>query len=98
MTQITTKELDARLAAGEGLVLLDVREEHEREAFNIGGLHIPMVEIASRVNEIPRDATVVVYCAKGIRSVICIQRLEGYGFTNLINLAGGVAALTKKPL
>jgi rhodanese-related sulfurtransferase len=51
-----------------------------------------MGEIPSRLSEIPRDKEVVLYCEKGIRSVIAIQRLETLGFTNLINLAGGMKA------
>jgi adenylyltransferase/sulfurtransferase len=44
-------------------------------------------------NEIPSDQPVVVYCKKGIRSQIAIQRLEEkLGLTNLINLKGGMDA------
>ena len=40
--------------------------------------------------ELPKDKEVILYCEKGIRSVIAIQRLEAQGFTNLTNLAGGM--------
>jgi rhodanese-related sulfurtransferase len=46
----------------------------------------------SRADALPRDKAVVLYCEKGIRSVIAIQRLEAAGFTNLYNLAGGMKA------
>lgn len=92
MNQITPEELQARINNGDDLVLVDVREGWEREAFNIGGLHIPMGDLAARYREIPADKEVVVYCEKGIRSTIVIQRLEGAGFTNLINLSGGMKA------
>lgn len=77
---------------GDDMVLVDVREAWEREAFNIGGMHISLGELAARYREIPTDKEVVVYCEKGIRSVIAIQRLEGAGFANLINLSGGMKA------
>ena len=51
-----------------------------------------MGDIARRLNEIPKDKDVVLYCEKGIRSVIVIQRLEDAGFHNLFNLAGGMKA------
>lgn len=92
MNSMTPGELKNRLDTGNPLCLLDVREQWEREAFNIGGLHIPLGEIMSRRNEIPADKEVVVYCEKGIRSGIIIQRLEPLGFTNLYNLEGGMSA------
>lgn len=93
MNQIAPAELKALLENGDDrIVLVDVREGWEREAFNIGGLHIPMGDLAARYREIPMDKEVVVYCEKGIRSTIVIQRLEGVGFTNLINLSGGMKA------
>lgn len=72
-------------------MLIDIREEWERNAFNIGGKHIPMGDIMERKNEIPSDKSVVIYCEKGIRSTIIIQRLEGVGFDNLYNLSGGMS-------
>lgn len=74
------------------IVLLDVREPSERAAFHIGGLHIPLSEVISQAAQIPRDCPVVVYCRKGIRSQIAIQKLEArFGYTNLVNLKNGIA-------
>ena len=92
MNQLNAAEYKHRAATGKDVLLIDVREEWERDMFNIGGLHIPMGELMSRVNEIPKDKDVVVYCEKGIRSVIVIQRLEALGFHNLFNLSGGMKA------
>ena len=92
MKQITAQELRAWQQAGKDLLLVDVREDWEREAYNIGGLHIPMGRIMEHMALIPKDKEVVLYCEKGIRSVLAIQRLETYGFHNLINLSGGMKA------
>ena len=92
MNQLSPDELKSWRTSGKDFLLVDVREDWEREAFNIGGLHIPMGDIARRLNEIPKDKDVVLYCEKGIRSVIVIQRLEDAGFHNLFNLAGGMKA------
>jgi rhodanese-related sulfurtransferase len=91
MQHITVQQLKEKLNQNEDVFLLDVREEYEHEEFNVGGLLIPMDEVMSKVADIPTDKPVVVYCHRGIRSQIVIQRLEDkLGFTNLINLRGGI--------
>lgn len=92
MKQISPQQLKEKMDSNADLLLIDIREDWEREAFNIGGIHIPMGELPSRLSEIPRDKEVVVYCEKGIRSTIAIQRFESLGFHNLINLSGGMKA------
>ena len=76
-------------------VLIDVREDWEREAYNIGGVHMPLGDVIQRRNEIPVGQSTVIYCEKGIRSSIIIQRLENIGFNNLYNLSGGMSAWRK---
>jgi adenylyltransferase/sulfurtransferase len=92
MQQLDPATLKNLLAHNKAPLLIDIREDWEHEAFNIGGLHIPMGDILQRLNEIPKDLPVVLYCEKGIRSTITIQRLEGLGYTQLINLSGGMKA------
>lgn len=92
MKQITSTELSTWIAGGRDFLLVDVRELWEREACNIGGIHIPMGELMSRMGDLPKNKDVVLYCEKGIRTVIAIQRLEAAGFHNLINLSGGMKA------
>jgi rhodanese-related sulfurtransferase len=95
MKQVKPEELKEWIRDEKPFTLIDVRELWEHEMFNIGGIHIPMGELSSRKKEIDGDMPVVIYCEKGIRSVIAIQRLEGFGFHNLINLQGGMAAWKK---
>ncbi len=91
MNSIDPILLREKLAAGETFFLIDVREEYEHADFNIGGSLIPMNTIFENIGIIPKDIPVVIYCAKGIRSAIVIQRLqEKYGFENLLNLEGGM--------
>ena len=91
MQQISAKQLREEMAGGNNVFLLDVREVYEHEDFNIGGTLIPLGEIMNEASKIPIDKPVVVYCQRGIRSQIAIQRLESkFGFTNLINLKGGL--------
>ena len=96
MQQISPEELKDKLSANKTIFLVDVREPYEHEAFNIGGALIPLPEIISRYSEIPEDKMVIVYCKMGIHSRIAIQRLqEKFGFTNLINLKGGMESWKK---
>jgi rhodanese-related sulfurtransferase len=93
MQHISPQQLKAKRNAGIPLQLLDVREPHEHEAFNIGGILLPLSELMQRSGEIPAQGEVIVYCKKGIRSQIAIQRLQDkFGYTHLINLSGGMEA------
>ena len=92
MKQVTAYELKKWNEDGKDFALIDIREDWERELYNIGGTHIALGELVSRMAELPKDKDVVLYCEKGIRSVLAIQRLEGAGFHNLINLSGGMKA------
>lgn len=90
MEIISWEELQEWTAAGRDFMLIDVREPFERELFHIGGQHIPLATLAANRASIPMDTDVVVYCQKGIRSAIGIQKLEALGYTRLYNLTGGV--------
>ncbi len=93
MKQFAPTELKARLAAGDKLQLLDVREEWEFQTANIeGSLLIPMGQVASRIAELDSTAETVVICHHGGRSMQVAGLLEQLGFPNVINLAGGVDA------
>src|SRR6478609_4080962 len=93
MTDITPLELQLLIKQQDDIYLLDVRERLEHETFNIGGELISLSDVMSNAASIPQNRPVVVYCKKGIRSQLAIQRLEDkFGFTNLINLKGGLEA------
>lgn len=91
MMHISVEELREKLLH-EQVVLIDVREPAEHEDYNIGGQLIPLDDVLRRSAQIPKDEPVVVYCKRGIRSQIAIQKLEQCGFRNLINLRGGMEA------
>ena len=75
----------------ESVTLIDVREVYEHNTFNIGGKLMVLSEIMYHAHEIPREGKVVLYCRKGVRSTIAIQKLEEkHGFNNLYNLTGGI--------
>jgi len=92
MKSISPAELKQLTNETGKFLLVDVREPFEHVAFNIGGELIPVNTLLEDPGRIPKDKDVIVYCQKGIRSAIVIQRLELQGFTNLINLSGGMDA------
>jgi len=91
---ITVEELRDRLESGEELNLIDVREEHEYEADNLGAYLIPLGELPSRLSELGelRDKEVLVHCRSGARSDRAKQFLLGQGFQNVRNVIGGILA------
>lgn len=99
MQLITTDELKTRLDAGEELNLLDVREPHENQEFNIGGQLIPLGDVrALQLDELEtlKDQEIIVYCRSGNRSGQACLVLEGTGFSNVKNLVGGMLEWQEK--
>lgn len=93
MKEIDVRTLKERLEKGEEIVLVDVREPYETEVCAIGGIPIPMSQLMYRLEEVPRDKPVIVHCRSGARSKAVIDALTTrYGYTNLINLKGGIMA------
>ena len=85
--------LEGELQGPEPPVVLDVRAPGEHAAGHLeGALHLPLGELAGRLEEVPRDRSVVVHCAGGYRSVIAISLLQRAGFEGLRDLRGGFAA------
>ncbi|HEU4719064.1 MAG TPA: rhodanese-like domain-containing protein [Bacteroidia bacterium] len=96
MKEITVQELKRMKDSGEKFQLIDVREPHEAEIASIGGELIPMGEILSQAERLAKDIPVVVHCRSGARSASVIQALEKQGFSNLLNLKGGILAWAKE--
>lgn len=92
MTPITPAELREWMDEEKEFQLVDVREDWEHRAFNIGGNLVPVSRIMSGLEIYREDVPLLMYCEKGIRSTIAIQRLERLGFANLYNLEGGMVA------
>lgn len=91
ITEVTARETQDRIARGEPIVLIDIREQNE---WNLGhaagsayiGRGVLEREIESRVG---RDAHVILYCASGNRSALAARTLSDMGYTNVASMAGG---------
>ncbi len=97
MNSITATALKEKMNTATDFQLIDVRESDEHQEFNIGGELIPLHEIVMQIDRIATGKPVILYCRKGIRSQIAIQRLqEKFPFTNLLNLIGVTEAWKKQ--
>lgn len=90
--EITVQELADQLQAKKTIYLIDVRQPEEHQAFNIGGVLIPLTSLAEHLDTIPKDASIVVYCRSGQRSHKAQEFLSKAGFAHVRNLRGGVLA------
>ena len=91
MKTITPLELARSISEQVSIQLIDVSEQYEHKGFNIGGSLIPLGELTQNIDRIEKEIPVILYCQKGVRSQIAIQRLEDkFPFENLFNLIGGM--------
>lgn len=93
--ELTALELKERLAAGELLELVDVREPAEWAAANLaayGARLIPLRELRSRLGELDPGAEIVVHCHTGPRAARAVRTLKEAGYPRVLNLKGGILA------
>lgn len=89
---ITSAEAKAIIIKNRNTFILDVRTPQERsQGFIPGSVLIPIDMIEKRLNEIPKNRPVVVYCAVGSRSRAVAQALSVRGFPEVYNMRDGIA-------
>ena len=87
---MNVKELKQLIRNEESFLIIDIREPYECENGSICNLNIPLGQMIDRIDEIPRDKSVVLYCNSGKRSKSLKFMLEKkHGFNNLTDLEGG---------
>ncbi len=93
MKEITAMELKKELSTGKDLLVLDVRTPQEVALGRLEScVHIPLQDLAARMDELDKDKDIVVYCKSGGRSRRAVEMLQTHGFKNLRNLTGGITA------
>jgi rhodanese-related sulfurtransferase len=81
------------LASAEPPLVVAIRTPREWATKHIArSVNIPLNHLQERIAEVPRDRRIAVHCAGGYRSSIAVSILHHYGITNLIEMAGGLAA------
>ncbi len=91
--EIEPRDLADRLARGEAIRLIDVREPHELQISRIPGAElVPLGSLAARMHELDSAQEIVLFCKSGSRSARALELLAGAGFRKLKNLRGGINA------
>jgi rhodanese-related sulfurtransferase len=93
VSEIDATELKAKIDAGEAIELIDIRSEAEV----VHGMlpdseHLPMHLIPLKIQDLPKDKEVVLYCRSGARSYHACAYLAQQGVSNCLNLRGGIIA------
>ena len=87
----TVEQLKARIDAGDGVFVLDVREPQEHRICSIpGSTLIPLGDLPGRLRELAGRGEMIVHCKSGARSAKAVKLLREAGFAGARNLRGGI--------
>jgi phage shock protein E len=89
---IPVSEAKIKVDSGE-FFILDVRTREEYDEGHIANaILIPSTDISGRLDEVPKDMPILVYCQTSRRSAISSQVLADNGFSEVYNMEGGIVA------
>jgi rhodanese-related sulfurtransferase len=95
---ITTDELAEKLKndpPSKDVIYVDVREQHEYEAGHIEEMkNYPLSRFTEYLNMLPKDAEIVLICRSGNRSMKAANILKDNGYTDIVNVTGGMSSWT----
>ena len=94
--EISPSEVNRLMVEGARIQIIDVREPFEYELINIGGLNLPLSALEKKAGIIKKEIPVVIHCKSGQRSAQAIRQLQQMGFTNLMNMKGGLIGWQKE--
>jgi hydroxyacylglutathione hydrolase len=91
--RVSAPMLAEELDSPDPPLVMDIRSPREWAAKHIdSSVNIPLTHLQQRMAEVPRGRRLAVHCAGGYRSSIAVSILSQHGITNVIELAGGIAA------
>lgn len=95
-TEISVADAAAALADSTPPLLLDVREDIERQLCSLpNSLHIPIGQLPNQWKSLPRDQRLLVYCHHGMRSLHSVHFLRDHGVPRAQSIAGGIDAWSR---
>ncbi len=96
MTGLSSREVKAKVDAGEEVFILDTRgpDEYEQMRLGIGEVLIPLGALRKRMHELPQDKSkeIVCFCKISLRGYEAASLLEACGWTNVKVMEGGIMA------
>jgi hydroxyacylglutathione hydrolase len=91
--RVSAPMLAEELASPNPPLIVDIRTPREWSSAHLANsINVPLSQLQQRIEELPRDRRIAVHCAGGYRSSMAASILNQHGITNLIELAGGIAA------
>ncbi|HVP19134.1 MAG TPA: FAD-dependent oxidoreductase [Spirochaetia bacterium] len=97
LTASSLKRLLGGPRGGKLPLLLDVRTLNEYEASHLkSAVHMPLDELRFRLDELPRDNAIVLYCRSGYRAHLALRILRENGFQNVMNVTGGYLSIVRE--
>ena len=91
--EISVKAVKKLQDQEESFLLLDIRDQWERELVKIEDSEfMPMDTVPLHFSELNRSIKIVIYCHTGMRSSAVTSYLMNQGFENVMNMAGGINA------
>ncbi len=92
VNQMTVTVLKERLDSGEDIILIDVRDDNEREQALIEGARQWNDDTRVFIESLPKHTEIIIHCHMGGRSEALAEALRHRGHTNLHNVTGGIKA------
>lgn len=89
--EISSRDAKAIMDKNKNVFLLDVRTPQENSQGRLPGtVLIPINEFERRINEVPKNKTIIVYCAVGSRSKPVAEFLSQRGYKDVYNMTDGI--------
>jgi len=86
----------------DNALFLDVRSDEERSTLSfelihhMPVLHIPICKVSERLDEIPKDKHIGIFCSSGVRATIVYTYLRAHGYENVRILEGGYSSIVEE--
>lgn len=93
---ISANELHQLITSHTSIQLVDIRESYERDEIIENSIHIPIGDLNEQLTLLPKQQTIVLYCATGNRSLQAATLFRKQGFENLYSLQGGIGYFTQQ--